>query len=263
MKYSFDTWQNGTSRHMLSAAVAAGLLADGETITVAAIADGPGHGMNKGEPVPGMSLVLWVNPLAGEPGEPRYVMRWASGSLVYPGPDETGALHRVVATAGRIAALAERLRDDEDAADALAESLRDGAGADEPDEVPALDRVIAEVADALGRYAGLDSNGLALDRHQALGLARAAMSRLCLIRDRDGIDPLPHRDVPATEPGYDPVTDLAVVALAAMRTAMPSNPTASTGLLRLQRNLGVDGTTAYPAVVLALRAALEAQHADR
>ncbi len=118
MKYAFDTWRNGTSQHMLSVATAAGLLADDETITVAAMAAEQGHGVNKGEPAPGMSLVLWANPLAGEPGEPRFVMRWASGSLVYPGADEIAAMHRVTARAGRIAALAETLRDGEDAAEA-------------------------------------------------------------------------------------------------------------------------------------------------
>jgi len=252
MKYTLDTWQSGSARTGLSVPTAAGLLADGETVTVAAIAAEQAAGVNKGEPAPGLSLTLWENPLAHQDGEHPFVMRWTSGSLMTPDEDTAGTLQQVVERATAIARLAGKLAGGE---------RYDGEN--EADEPPALDRVVDEVADALYRRASVAPDALPLLRRQALGLARAAMSRLCTIRDRDGIDPLPHRDVPATEPGYDPVTDLAVVALAAMRTAMPSNPTATTGLLRLQRNLGVDGTTAYPAVVLALRAALEASDADR
>ena len=123
MKYELNTWRNGTGQEHLSVPTAAGLLADGETLTVAAIPDGTGAGVVKGEPVPGMSLVLWTNPLVGEPGEPRFTMRWAGGSSMAPGSAETLAMHRVIARAGQIAALAESLRDAEDAEDEAPEEF--------------------------------------------------------------------------------------------------------------------------------------------
>jgi hypothetical protein len=71
------------------------------------------------------------------------------------------------------------------------------------------------------------------------------------------MDPLPHRDVPAAEPGYDPASDLAAIALTAMRTPAPLPAAAALGLQRLTRNLGVSGTTPYQDLVVALRAAME------
>jgi hypothetical protein len=57
------------------------------------------------------------------------------------------------------------------------------------------DFIIAEVADELARSYSLahcSEPGHVLDERIALQLARHAMSRLCTIRDRDHIDPLPH-----------------------------------------------------------------------
>jgi hypothetical protein len=246
VKYTLDTWQGGTEKRGLSVAVAAGILAAGETVVVGAIAAEYGRSLMLHEAAPGLALSLYPNPLADNEGEQRFSVRSSATDL---GPDEAATLQLILARADAIRVMAEKLLAGEDPGEY-------DEPAEAPAEVPALDRVIAEVADALGRYAGLDSGGLVLNRHQEQGLARAAMARLCTIRDRDGMDPLPHRDVPATEPGYDPVSDLAVIALAAMRTAAPVHPTAATGLLRLQRELHVDGKTAYPDLVLALRAAM-------
>jgi hypothetical protein len=243
MKYRIDTWQSGTSKTGLSVAVAAGILAAGETVVVGARAAEYGRALMLYQEAPGLCLSLYPNPLAGQDGEQPFSVRSSATDL---GPDEAATLQLIIARADAIRVMAEKLLASEDP----------GEYGDEPDGVPALDRVIAEVADALGRWAGLDSNGLALDRHQELGLARAAMARLCTIRDRDGIDPLPHRDAPETEPGYDPAGDLAVIALTAMRTPAPLPTAAALGLQRLSRALGVDGTTPYPDFALAMRAAL-------
>jgi len=243
VKYTLDTWQSGTGKRGLSVAVAAGILAAGETIVVGAIAAEYGRALMLHEAAPGLCLSLYPNPLAGQPGEQPFSVRSSATDL---GPDEAGTLQLIITRADEIRVMAEKLLAGEDP----------GESGDAPDEAPELDRVIAEVADALGRYAGLDSNGLTLDRHQALGLARAAMARLCTIRDRDGVDPLPHRDVPATEPGYDPAGDLAAIVLSAMRTPAPLPAAAALGLQRISRNLGVDGRTPYPDFALALRAAI-------
>ena len=53
------------------------------------------------------------------------------------------------------------------------------------------DEIVAEVGEALQRQAGLRVMP-ALTEQDALSLARNAMSRLCIIRDREQIDPLPH-----------------------------------------------------------------------
>lgn len=115
MKYELDTWRSGTEERPLPVAAAARLLADDQTILVGAVAAEDVAWLKRGEASPALTMVLWENPLSGEPGEPLFVMRWASGSPVTPGSDETLAMHRVIARARRIAALAGRLRDDETA----------------------------------------------------------------------------------------------------------------------------------------------------
>lgn len=104
MKYGTDIWRAGTGQHGLSVQTAAALLADGETIVVGATSDQPPE---RYDPAAGMSVTLWENPLAGEDGERLFTMRWAGGTLIPPGPDEADVLQRVIATAMRIARLAE------------------------------------------------------------------------------------------------------------------------------------------------------------
>jgi hypothetical protein len=121
--------------------------------------------------------------------------------------------------------------------------------------VPYLDRVIAEVADVLARQFGMDSKGLTLTRHQALSLARATVARLVTIRDRDGTDPLPGRNLPAAAPGYDPCKDLAMLVIDAQ--ASPDSPRRRISLGHLRDGLGLDGLPDLPGVAAAIRAAVK------
>lgn len=52
------------------------------------------------------------------------------------------------------------------------------------------EEIVAEVSEVLQRQAGL-RHMPALTEQDARSLARHAMSRLCIIRDREGKDPLP------------------------------------------------------------------------
>ena len=112
MRYELNTWRNGTSQTGLSVPVAAGLLADWETITVGVLAGEDGPGVSKGEPVPGLSMTLWPNPLSGDDGEPAFLMRWTAGTAVAPGTAEAEVMHRVITRAARIARRAEALLDE-------------------------------------------------------------------------------------------------------------------------------------------------------
>ena len=253
MTYDIDTWRNGTEQHGLSVATAAGLLADWETITVAGVATESNNWLERGEASPALTLVLWGNPLAGEPGEPRFVMRWASGTPVPPGSAEATTMHRVIDRAQQSAALAEKLRDQEDGeVDGL-----DSEPADEPDGV--TDRAVTEVAIALGRHAELHPDPVTLTHEQTLRLARHAMERLCLIRDRDGTDPLPRSDGTA-DGGYDPVQDLVMVTLSAARSPQGLSPAAAVGLGNLRRELDLDGAEPAETWFATVRSALEAGH---
>lgn len=252
MKYNLDTWRSGTEQRSLSVATAAGLLADWETILVGAVAAESNSWLEKGEASPALTLVLWGNPLCGEDGEPRFVMRWASGTPVPPGSGEAAAMHQVITRAQQIAALAEKLRDQEDGdADGPASEP-----ADEPDGV--TDRAVTEVAIALGRYAELHPDPVVLTHEQALRLARHAMTRLCLIRDRDGTDPLPSGDV-TVPAGYDPVQDLVMVTLSTARSPQGVSPAAAVGLANLRRELDLDGAEPAETWFATVRAALAAK----
>lgn len=250
MKYELDTWQNGSNRTGLSVPTAAGLLADGETLTVGVLAAEQGPGVNKGEPVPGLSMTLWENPLDGEDGEPPFMMRWTSGTTVAPGSAEAEVMHRVITRASAIAQRAEALQNET-------------PWPDEQDGADATERVVTEVAVALGRQAELDPDPVVLTHDETLRLARHAMDRLCLIRDRDGIDPLPHAGVPVTNPRYDPLQHLVVIALAAARSPDGLPVPAALGLRSLKSVLDLDGAATLETWLAVIRAALEAGHADR
>lgn len=150
---------------------AAGIVAADQGVTVIPVYAEEEEGNHPGEAVPYLSAEVYA-------WEGRAVVRWSSAELMWADKRDTTAMRQVLARAQRIADLAN------DLANGVPPTL----------ENP-LDQVVAEVAADMHNSWGLayctDVNAPVLDDRVARQMARHAMARLCLIRDRDGTDPLP------------------------------------------------------------------------
>jgi hypothetical protein len=151
--------------------VAAGIVAADESVTIIAVYAEEEEGNHPGEALPFLSAVVYV-------WEGSAVVRWSSAELTWADKRDTLAMRQVLARAQKIADLANDLAN----------------GVPIPMENP-LDRVADEVAADMQRSWGLayctDANAPVLEDRIAHQLAFHAMARLCLIRDRDGQNPLP------------------------------------------------------------------------
>ena len=151
---------------------AAGIIAADQSVVVTAVLAAEEGGGLPGEPVPAISAQVYCGDGV------TAVVRWSSSELVWAGKRDTVAMRQVLARAQRIADLANDL----------------ATGAPIPMDGP-VDRVVEEVAWDMQSSWGLahctDAAAPVLDHRLAVQLARHAMARLCLIRDREGFDPLP------------------------------------------------------------------------
>ena len=157
--------------HNLDDLDAAGIVAADQNVVVTAVYAAEEEGNHPGEPVPALNAEVYVWMGAA-------VTRWASSQLTFADRRGTIAMRQVLARAQRIADLANDLAD----------------GVPIPLEGP-VDRVVDEVAANLQRSWSLlhcsEATAPPLSDQFARSLARHAMGRLRIIRDRDGSEPLP------------------------------------------------------------------------
>jgi hypothetical protein len=150
---------------------AAGIVAADQGVTVIPVYAEEEEGNHPGEAIPFLSAEVYV-------WEGSAVVRWSSAELTWADKRDTIVMRQVLARAQKIADLANDLAN----------------GVPIPMENP-LDRVVDEVAADMQRSWGLayctDANAPVLEDRIAHQLAFHAMARLCLIRDRDGQNPLP------------------------------------------------------------------------
>jgi hypothetical protein len=150
---------------------AAGIVVAEQTVWVTAAYAAEEEGSHPGESVP--ALYAEVFAWGGEA-----VTRWSSSELTFADKRGNLAMRQVLARAQRVADLANDL----------------ATGTPIPMDGP-TDRVVDEVAADMQRSWGLayctDVNAPVLEDRIARQMTFHAMARLCLIRDRDGCDPLP------------------------------------------------------------------------
>jgi hypothetical protein len=153
---------------------AAGIVAALAPVDVTAVYTSEEDGNRPGYCVHGIAAAVYAD-------EGRAVVRWSSSELTSAGEREIEAMRRVLARAQRIADLANALARGVDPADVLG--------------LPrTVDQVVDEVAGYLQDMWNLaecsEATAPTLDLNRARQLARAAMVRLALIRDRDDMNPL-------------------------------------------------------------------------
>jgi hypothetical protein len=150
---------------------AAGIVAADEDVVVTAVYAAEEEGNHPGDPIPAFQVSVYV-------WDGQAVTRWSSSELTFADKRSTVAMRQVLARAQRIADLANDL----------------ATGTPIPMDGP-TDRVVDEVAADMQRSWGLayctDVNAPVLEDRIARQMTFHAMARLCLIRDRDGFDPLP------------------------------------------------------------------------
>lgn len=147
---------------------AAGVVAAEQSVTVTAVYAEEEEGNHPGDAIPALSVEVY-------PWLLEAVSRWSSAELTFADKRATLAMRQVLARAQRIADLANDL----------------ATGTPPPMDGP-LDRVVNEVAADMQRSWGLahcsEAAAPALGDDLSRQLARHAIARLGLIRDRDGID---------------------------------------------------------------------------
>jgi hypothetical protein len=150
---------------------AAGIVAADEDVVVTAVYAAEEEGNHPGDPIPAFQVSVYV-------WDGQAVTRWSSSELTFADKRGNIAMRQVLARAQRIADLANDL----------------ATGTPVPMDGP-VDRVVDEVAADMQRSWDLayctDVNAPALEDRIARQMTFHAMARLCLIRDRDGSDPLP------------------------------------------------------------------------
>jgi hypothetical protein len=148
---------------------AAGVVVADRSVTVVAVYAAEEEGNHPGEPVPAILANVYVWEGVAVAG--------VDAGLTAADARDTLAMRQVLARAQRIADLANDL----------------ATGTPPPLDGP-LDRVIDEVAADMQRSWGLahcsEATAPPLDDNLARQLARHALARAGLIRDRDGVDPL-------------------------------------------------------------------------
>lgn len=147
---------------------AAGVVVAEQGVTVTAVYAAEEEGNHPGDAVPALSAEVY-------PWLREAVTRWSSSELTFADGRATLAMRQVLARAQRIADLANDLAN----------------GVPTPMDGP-LDRVVDEVAADMQRSWNLahcsEAGAPALGDNLSRQLARHAIARLGLIRDRDGID---------------------------------------------------------------------------